>query len=144
MTMRRVAGLSVVARALALSVARALALGVAGALALGAAAALAADAGVAAPTSFEGSVMAMLDLLRDRGQIAWQSLLGAGDDGRRLQAMWLGALDSAAMLRAAARGVRSPRPRWRPSTPEASRSRRRPATPSWRSPAGACSSRPPA
>jgi small-conductance mechanosensitive channel len=77
----------------------------AGALALSAAAALAADPGggvpVAGSTSFETALMGVLDLMRERGQLAWQALASAGDDWRRVQAAWSGALGSADMLRAA-------------------------------------------
>jgi small-conductance mechanosensitive channel len=70
---------------------------VAGALALGATAALAADPGGA---PFETSLMGLLDLVRERGQLAWQALASSGDDWRRVQAAWSSALVSPDMLRA--------------------------------------------
>jgi len=78
---------------------------VAGALVLAATVAFAADPGRAVPaaasTSFETALMGVLDLVRERGQVAWQALASSRDDWRRVQAAWSGALGSPDMLRAA-------------------------------------------
>jgi small-conductance mechanosensitive channel len=78
---------------------------VAGALVLGATVAFAADPGgtvpVSASTSLETALIGVLDLVRERGQLAWQALASSGDDWHRVQAAWFAALASADMLRAA-------------------------------------------
>ena len=81
---------------------------VAGAFVLAATAAFAADSdgapGVSA-TSLEASLMSVLDLLRERGHLAWQALASAAADWRRARAAWSGVGDSPDMLRAATDGL---------------------------------------